>query len=94
MSDSRDPNCPECVGFDRRELLRYVSIAPAVVAAGAGLKAGCDGSLAASGDRRPVHYVDPARSSRWWTSGTRVSVHAPRRRVRCPDRPPAPCTCC
>jgi len=40
MIESREPNCPECVGIDRRELLRYVSIMPAAVAAGAMLKTG------------------------------------------------------
>jgi hypothetical protein len=38
MSDSREQNCPECDGIDRRELLRYVSIAPAAIAVGASLK--------------------------------------------------------
>src|SRR5260221_14477118 len=40
MTESREPNCPECEGMDRRELLRYVSIAPAVIAAGAALRPG------------------------------------------------------
>ena len=40
MTETREPNCPECDGIDRRELLRYVSIAPAVIAAGAALKSG------------------------------------------------------
>src|SRR5262245_620642 len=35
MSETRETNCPECTAFDRRDLLRYVSIAPAAVAAGA-----------------------------------------------------------
>lgn len=35
MSETRETNCPECTTFDRRDLLRYVSIAPAAVAAGA-----------------------------------------------------------
>jgi len=34
MSNFRESDCPECAGFDRRELLRYVSIAPLAVAAG------------------------------------------------------------
>jgi len=38
MTESREPNCPECDGIDRRELLRYVSIAPAALAAGVALK--------------------------------------------------------
>jgi len=40
MIESREPNCPECDGLDRRELLRYVSIAPVAAAAGVGLTAG------------------------------------------------------
>lgn len=35
MSETREPGCPECTGIDRRELLRYVSVAPVAVAAGA-----------------------------------------------------------
>ena len=35
MSETREPNCPECGAIDRRDLLRYVSIAPAAIAAGA-----------------------------------------------------------
>jgi len=38
MTESREPLCSECEGLDRRELLRYVSIAPVAVAAGAALK--------------------------------------------------------
>ena len=37
MTESREPNCPECVGIDRREMLRYVSIAPLAVAATGGM---------------------------------------------------------
>jgi hypothetical protein len=40
MSETRDPNCPECDGIDRRQLLRYASIAPAAVAAGVALAPG------------------------------------------------------
>lgn len=35
MSETRETNCPECTTIDRREMLRYVSIAPAALAAGA-----------------------------------------------------------
>ncbi len=35
MSETRETNCPECTAIDRRDLLRYVSIAPAAIAAGA-----------------------------------------------------------
>ncbi len=38
MTENREMNCPECDGLDRRELLRYVSIAPAALAAGVALK--------------------------------------------------------
>jgi hypothetical protein len=40
MTDNRELNCPECDGMDRRELLRYVSLAPAAVAVGAALRPG------------------------------------------------------
>jgi len=40
MTENREPNCPECDGMDRRELLRYVSIAPVAIAAGASLRPG------------------------------------------------------
>ena len=35
MTENRDLPCPECDGIDRRELLRYVSLAPAAIAIGA-----------------------------------------------------------
>lgn len=38
MTETRESNCPECGIVDRRELLRYVSIAPAALAAGVSLK--------------------------------------------------------
>ena len=34
MIETRETNCPECVGIDRRELLRYASVAPVVAAVG------------------------------------------------------------
>jgi len=34
MSEPRETNCTECAGIDRRELLRYVSIAPVAALAG------------------------------------------------------------
>jgi hypothetical protein len=40
MSETREMNCPECTTFDRRDLLRYVSIAPAAMAAGAMMSPG------------------------------------------------------
>lgn len=39
MSETRETNCPECT-MDRRDVLRYVSLAPAVVAAGAMMSPG------------------------------------------------------
>jgi len=55
MTESRE-SCPECAGVDRRELLRYVSIAPAVLAAGtlgtATLLRAADAKPVAS-DRKP-----------------------------------------
>lgn len=39
MTETREPNCPECT-FDRRDLLRYVSIAPVLAAGGATLLTG------------------------------------------------------
>lgn len=37
MAETREVNCPECVSIDRRDLLRYVSIAPVAVAGGVAL---------------------------------------------------------
>jgi hypothetical protein len=37
MNETREASCPECEGIDRRDLLRFVSIAPVAVAAGATL---------------------------------------------------------
>jgi len=40
MTETRETICPECTGFDRRELLRYVSLAPAVALGAATLQPG------------------------------------------------------
>jgi len=46
---TENQNCPECGTVDRRELLRYVSIAPAVLAVGAGTA-----TIARAADAKPV----------------------------------------
>ena len=54
MSENREPNCPECDGVDRRELLRYVSIAPVAAAIGASVLRPATAFAAASPELAPM----------------------------------------